>query len=102
FAQMVGYGSAQAFFEERGDSARAQQAADRWHDEIVLGDYYAALVARLETLYSQHPDSTALEEGRRSAAVWARSQLEGPIAQRFRSSRIGRLTERAIKNAHLI
>ena len=102
FAQMVGYRSAQAFFEERGDSARAQQAADRWHDEIVLGDYYAALVQRLETLYSQHPDSTTLEEGRRSAAAWARSQLEGPIAQRFRTYRIGRLTERPINNAQLI
>ena len=102
FAQMVGYRSAQAFFEERGDSARAQQAADRWHDEIVLGDYYAALVERLETLYNRHPDSTSLEEGRRSAAAWARSQLEGPIAQRFRTYRIGRLTERPINNARLI
>ena len=102
FAQLVGYRSAQAFFEERGDSARAQQAADRWHDEIVLGDYYAALVERLETLYSQHPDSARLEEGRRSAAAWARSQLEGPIAQRFRTYRIGRLTERPINNARLI
>jgi predicted aminopeptidase len=102
FAQMVGHRSAQAFFAERGDSARAQQAADRWHDEIVLGDYYAALVERLETLYSQHPDSATLEEGRRSAAAWARSQLEGPIAQRFRTYRIGRLTERPINNAQLI
>jgi predicted aminopeptidase len=102
FAQMVGYRSAQAFFEERGDSAMAQQAADRWHDEIVLGDYYAALVERLEALYSRHPDSTTLEEGRRSAAAWARSQLEGPIAQRFRTYKIGRLTERPINNAQLI
>ena len=102
FAQMVGHRSAQAFFAERGDTARAQQAADRWHDEIVLGDYYAALVERLEALYSQHPDSTTLEEGRRSAAAWARSQLEGPIAQRFRTYRIGRLTERPINNARLI
>jgi predicted aminopeptidase len=102
FAQMVGYRSAQAFFEERGDSARARQAADQWHDEIVLGDYYAALVERLETLYNRHPDSTSLEEGRRSAAAWARSQLEGPIAQRFRTYRIGRLTERPINNARLI
>lgn len=102
FAQMVGHRSAQAFFAERGDSARAQEAADRWHDEIVLGDYYAALVGRLEILYSQHPDSATLEEGRRSAAAWARSQLEGPIAQRFRTYRIGRLTERPINNAQLI
>jgi predicted aminopeptidase len=102
FAQMVGYRSAQAFFEERGDSARAQQAADRWHDEIVLGDYYAALVARLESLYSQHPDSATLEAGRRSAGAWARSQLEGPIGQRLRTYKIGRLTERPINNAQLI
>jgi predicted aminopeptidase len=102
FAQMVGYRSAQAFFQERGDSSRAQQAADRWHDEIVLGDYYAGLVERLETLYAQHPDSIALEQGRRAAAVWARSQLEGPIGQRLRTYKIGRLTERPINNAQLI
>jgi predicted aminopeptidase len=102
FAQMVGYRSAQAFFEEKGDSARAQQAADRWHDEIVLGDYYAALVERLETLYSRHPDPATLDEGRRSAAAWARSQLEGPIGQRLRTFKIGRLTERPINNAQLI
>jgi predicted aminopeptidase len=102
FAQMVGYRSAQAFFRERGDSARARQAADRWHDEIVLGDYYAALVARLDTLYAAHPDPSALDEGRRAAAVWARAQLEGPVAQRLRTLRISRLTERPINNAQLI
>jgi predicted aminopeptidase len=102
FAQMVGYRSAQAFFEQRGDSARAQQAADRWHDEIVLGDYYAGLVKRLESLYGQHPDSVTLEQGRKSAAVWARSQLEGPLGQRLRTYKIGRLAERPINNAQLI
>jgi predicted aminopeptidase len=102
FAQMVGYRSAQAFFQEQGDSARAQQAADRWHDEIVLGEYYAALIGRLETLYSKHPDSTALAEGRHSAALWARAQLEGPIGQRLRTYKIGRLTARPINNAQLI
>jgi predicted aminopeptidase len=102
FAQLVGYRSAQAFFLERGDSLRAQQAADRWHDEIVLGDYYAALVGRLQTLYAQHPDSATLNEGRREAAAWARAQLEGPIGRRLRTFRIGRLTERPINNAQLI
>ena len=37
YAQFVGYHSAQSFFRERGDSVLAQRAADRWHDEIVLG-----------------------------------------------------------------
>jgi predicted aminopeptidase len=102
FAQMVGYRSAQSFFAERGDSAHARHAADRWHDEIVLGEYYAALVERLERLYGRHPDPATLEAGRRSAAAWARAQLEGPIGQRLRTYQIGRLTERPINNAQLI
>ena len=102
FAQMVGYRSAQAFFQQRGDSVRAQQAADRWHDEIVLGEYYSALVGRLQTLYDSKPGPERLEEGRREAAAWARSQLEGPFGRRFRSFRVGRLTERPINNAQLI
>lgn len=102
FAQLVGYRSAQSFFRERGDSARARDAADRWHDEIVLGDYYTALARRLEALYVEHPDSAALERGRQAAADWARAQLEGPVGKQFRTIRIGRLTQRPINNAQLI
>lgn len=102
FAQLVGYRSAQSFFQERGDSVRARHAADRWHDEIVLGEYYSALVSRLDSLYTQHPDSATLEQGRKAAAVWARGQLEGPIGQRLRTFRIARLAERPINNARLI
>ena len=102
FAQLVGYRSAEAFFRERGDSLNARHAADRWHDEIVLGDYYSALVRRLDSLYSRRPDSTALEAGRREAAAWARDQLLGPFGQRFRTLRVTRLAERPINNAQLI
>jgi predicted aminopeptidase len=102
FAQFVGYRSAQSFFAARGDSGSARQAADRWHDEMVLGEYYDALVGRLEILYSQHPDSEALETGRAEAASWARAQLEGPIGARLRTYHIGRLAGRPINNARLI
>jgi len=102
FAQLVGYRSAEAFFRDRGDSANARDAADRWHDEIVLGDYYSALVRRLDSVYAQKPDSAQLEAGRREAAVWARSQLMGPVGERFRGFRVGRLAERPINNAQLI
>ena len=102
FAQLVGYQSAEAFFRERGDSANARQAADRWHDEIILGEYYSALVRRLDSVYSQRPDSAVLEAGRREAAAWARDQLTGPVGQRFRTLRVGRLAERPINNAQLI
>ena len=102
FAQLVGYRSAEAFFRERGDSVNAQQAADRWHDEVVLGNYYSALVRRLDSLYAQRPDSAALDQGRQEAAEWAREQLTGPVGAQLRTLRIGRLAERPINNAQLI
>ena len=102
YAQFVGYHSAQAFFRDRGDSVLAQRAADRWHDEIVLGEFYAGLVQRLQTLYDTHPDSTTLERGRADAAAWARSELQGPVAARLRTFTIGRLPERPVNNARLI
>jgi predicted aminopeptidase len=102
FAQLVGYRSAQAFFGERGDTVRAQLAADRWHDEMILADYYSALVARLDSVYQQHPDSATLEAGRREAGAWARAQLEGPVGSRLRTYHIGRLSQRPINNAQLI
>jgi predicted aminopeptidase len=102
FAQLVGYRSAEAFFREQGDSTKARHAADRWRDEIVLGDYYSALARRLDSLYRQRPDSAALEQGRREAAEWARRQLQGSVGQQLRTIRIGRLSERPVNNAQLI
>ena len=102
FAQFVGYRSAESFFRDRGDSANARTAADRLHDEMVLGEFYAALVDRLDTLYAGKPDSAVLQEGRAAAGAWAREQLTGPVGARLRSFRIGTLPERPVNNARLI
>jgi len=102
FAQFVGYRSAESFFTLRGDSVLARQASDRLHDEMVLGEFYAGLIARLDTLYASKPDSAALEAGRAAAGVWAREQLEGPVGSRFRSFKISRLPPRPVNNARLI
>jgi len=102
YAQFVGYRSAQSFFGERGDTILARRAADRWHDEIVLGEFYASLVDRLQALYDTHPDSVALERGRSEAGAWARTELEGPVAARLRTFTIGRVPERPVNNARLI
>jgi predicted aminopeptidase len=102
FAQLVGYRAAESFFRARGDSAAAQRAADRWHDEIVLGDYYERLIARLQAFYATHPSPEALDSGRAEAARWARAELEGPVGSRLRTYRLGRLAERPINNAQLI
>jgi predicted aminopeptidase len=102
FAEFVGYRSAESFFRERGDSANARAAANRLHDEMVLGEYYAELIGRLDTLYAAKPDSAALERGRAEAGAWARAQLLGPVGARLRSYRIGSLPERPVNNARLI
>jgi predicted aminopeptidase len=102
FAEYVGYHAAESFFRSRGDTAAARRARDRWHDEMVLGRYYARLTERLNAFYATKPDSAALEAGRAAAAAWARSQLEGPVGAELRTYRIGRLAERPINNAQLI
>ena len=102
FAQFVGYRSAESFFASRADTTNARQAADRLHDEMVLGEFYAELVARLDSLYAGKPDSAALEAGRAEAGAWARARLEGPVGARLRSFQVGRLPERPVNNARLI
>jgi predicted aminopeptidase len=102
YAQFVGYRSAQSFFRDKGDTLLARRAADRWHDEIVLGDFYAELVTRLQALYETHPDSATLDRGRADAGAWARVQLEGPLRARLRTLTIGRVPQRPVNNARLI
>ena len=102
FAQFVGYRSAESFFAEHSDTTNARQASDRLNDEMVLGEFYAALIARLDSLYATKPDSAALAAGRAEAAAWARAELLGPVGARLRSYRLGNLPERPINNARLI
>ncbi len=102
FAQLVGYRSAEEFFRGRGDSALADRARDRWYDEIVLGEFYDALLTRLEAFYAGKPTGDSLEAGRAAIARWSREQLEGPYAGRFQTVRVGRLAERPINNATLV
>ena len=102
FAQFVGYRAAESFFAGRSDSLNARQAADRLHDEMVLGEFYASLIARLDSLYAGKPDSAALAAGRAEAGAWARGQLLGPVGARLRSFRPTNLAERPINNARLI
>ena len=102
FAQMVGYRGTEAFFLGRGDSTDARRAADRWHDEILLGQYYRELANRLDSLYQSSEDTAVVNAGRSAIAAWARQQLEGPIGSQLKTYRIGRLTERPINNAQII
>jgi len=103
FAQLAGYRAAEAFFRARGDSASAAHAADRWLDEIVLGEFYDSLAARLDTLYQRsRGDTAAVDAGRLDAARWARQELEDSVGPKLRTYHVGRLPERPVNNARII
>lgn len=102
FAQMVGYRAAETFFRGRGDSLLADRARDRWLDEIILGEYYKALIDTLTTFYNTKPAPAALDTGRSEIARWSREQLEGPVGARLRTFRVGRLADRPLNNARLV
>ena len=105
YAQLVGYRGAEAFFRERGDSVLARRAADRWHDEAVLGDFYRRLIARADSFYATHPDSATLREGKIALAEWARQEFEGPVGTELRTVRVTPSTiaaSRPLNNARLV
>jgi predicted aminopeptidase len=102
FAQLVGYRGAESFFRRAGDTVNAQRAADRWEDEVVLSGFYGTLSAKLDSLYQSAPDSAAVDRGREEAGRWARAELEGPVAARLKTYRIGNLGDRPVNNARII
>jgi predicted aminopeptidase len=101
FAQLAGYRAAEAFFRERGDTALARRAADRWHDEIRLGAYYDSLATRLERLYAGQPDSAALAAGRAQVADWAREEVTERLAPALSTMRL-QPGDRPVNNARII
>ena len=95
FAQFVGYRSAESFFASRADTANARQAADRLHDEMVLGEFYTGLIGRLDSLYATRPTRPRWRRagprpgrgpGRSSRARWAPASRPSSSAG-FRSGR---------------
>ena len=102
FAQYVGYHAAARFHRDRADTVSARRAADRWWDELVLADYYEALVGRLDRFYESDPDSAALARGRDAIGDWAALQLEGAVAAQLRTIDPAWIQARPINNARLV
>lgn len=102
FAQLAGYRAAEEFFRRRGSVVAADQAANRWLDEVVLSGYYTALSQRLDSLYRVTSDSVAIDSGRAELGRWARAQLEGEVGQRLKTYTIGPMADRPVNNARLI
>jgi predicted aminopeptidase len=59
FANFAGARGAAAFFRSRGDMNSAREAEERWHDQHVLGTYWAKLFRELDSAFRAHPDDKA-------------------------------------------
>jgi predicted aminopeptidase len=55
FANFVGSRGAERFFRSRGQQAAAEQVVARWEDEKVLGRFWAALYAQVDSAFKAHP-----------------------------------------------
>ena len=102
FAQWVAYRATERFFASRHDSATAERAAGRWHDEQVLGDYYRLLLHRLDSLYALQLPPAANDSGRSIIASWSRDTLVTGFGPLLRTYSVGTPSARPINNAALI
>ncbi len=102
FAQWVGYRAARGFYLARHDTLTATRADARWHDEQLLGVYYARLLARLDSLYRLKLSPTANDYGRAVIAQWSQDTLEFGFGPIFQTYRIAHTSVRPINNAALI
>jgi len=59
-ANFVGGTLALRFFESKGDSARVEKARQRLEEEFAFGEFIAEVSARLEALYAEKRDESAL------------------------------------------
>ncbi|MGV3707867.1 MAG: aminopeptidase, partial [Gemmatimonas sp.] len=88
FASFVGARGAQRFFLARGDTASANYAIADWHDDRVLGQFWAQLSKELRAAYDALPiDSTAARIAARDS-VYARARRSlvdsvGPLLQTY-------------------
>jgi len=90
FANFVGARGAQWFYESRGDSVMARRAELRWHDELLLGEFWSGMYDALDSAFAAHPgtDSTARATriaARDSVFAMMRAKLETDVAPRMRS-----------------
>jgi predicted aminopeptidase len=102
FAQWAGYRATANYFLARGDTALAIRAGDRWHDEEILGGYYARLLEKLDSLYALKLPAAQNDSGRAAVARWSHDTLAGPLAAVLRTVRVNGRAERPINNAALL
>lgn len=95
FASFVGYAGAAAFFDERGDPARAQHVRDLWADEVLFSRFLDEFVEELSQAYAR---GINLEE---RARLFAAAQ-QRCAAQPWRTRRYSDFPREQLNNAKIL
>lgn len=104
FASFVGGRGAEAFYRARGDTASLRQAEADWHDDVLLGAFWASLSRQLETAFAAWPiDSTRRRLAARDTIyAQARRTLVDSVAPQLRTYPKGWAERVALNNAVLL
>ncbi len=107
FANFVGSRGAERFFRSRGQTSAAAEVAARWDDEKVLGRFWAALYAQVDTAFKARPGDEPAQVAARIAArdsifAEARRHLREDIAPRLKTISIRAVERVRLDNAVLM
>ena len=107
FANFVGARGAERFFRSRGQSAAADEVVARWRDERVMGGFWAALYARVDSAFKAHPGDEPKGVAERIALrdslyAEARQQLIHEVGPQLRTMSLRAIERIRLDNAVLM
>ncbi|MCC6928845.1 MAG: aminopeptidase [Gemmatimonadaceae bacterium] len=103
FASFVGARGAMEFFRARGQGAAVRRLEAEWRDEKLLGSFWGATLAAVDSAYTAHAgDSTARVAARDSVFARMRRVLTRDLAPRLTTIDTSRLARLPLDNASLL
>lgn len=104
FATFVGGRGAEHFFRTRGDTSATRRAVDDWHNDLVLGAFWARLSHEIDSVFALLPKeaTTARIVARDTVYARARRRLVDSVAPDLRDYPKGWAQRVALNNAVLL
>ncbi len=104
FASFVGGRGAEHFFRAQGDTASTRRAADDWHDDLLLGAFWARLAHEIDSVFAAlPPDATVARIAARDTVYTrAHTRLIDSVAPSLRRFPKGWAERVVLNNAVLL